>query len=140
MRRALLLGLIVAVLAMGGIGAAYAGGMGFTEVGALSLGVEEIPEIDADYIGFHLSSAYTLPVTVDGVYISLDTSIDGTNAVSVSVRAANGDSLAYYAANDVTWDEGTTYLVDLIADGADLPTADQVHYVKVVVATNSRYN
>lgn len=141
MKKIILIGVIVAVLAMSGIGAAYAAGMTFTNVGALSLGIEWIPTVNADYIGYHLSSAYTLPVTVDGVYISLNQDIGPNNAVSVSLRAADGSELCYYAANNVTWLAANTYLVNMTADSpAVLPTADQVFKVKVVVATNSQYN
>ena len=79
-------------------------------------------------------------VTVDKVYISLDKTIGPNNAVSVSLRDYDGNSLCYYAANDVDWGKDTTYLVDMLADGDTLPTADQVYFVKVVVATNSHYN
>lgn len=138
MRKALLIGLIVSVLALGGIGAAFAAGMpGFTGVGALSLGIKDIPTINPDYIGFHLSSAMSEDVVVDGVYISLDTTIAAPNAVSVSLRDAANNELAYYAANDVSWGAGTITLVNM---SGGTPTADQVFKVKVVVAQNSHYN
>lgn len=140
MRKTLLIGLVLCVVALGSMGAAFAAGLGFTGVGALSLGETWVPTVNADYIGFHLSSSYTNPVTVDGVYISLDQDIGPTDAVSVSLRAADDSELCYYAANDVTWANGTTYLVNMTADTATLPTADQVFKVKVVVATNSHYN
>lgn len=140
MKRALLVGAIVCVLAVSGIGAAFATGMGFTNVGALSLGVQNIPQINTDYVGYHLSSAYTLPVTVDKVTISLDTDLSSPNAFSVSLRASDGSELCYYAANDVTMLAANNYTYDLTADGGSLPTADQVYKVKVVAAQNSHYN
>jgi nitrogen fixation protein FixH len=139
-KKAIIIGVIICVLALSGIGSAFAAGMGFSNIGILSLGIRNVPTVAADYIGYHLSSAYTLPVTVDGVYISLDQDIGPENAVSVSLRAADGSELCYYAANDVTWDADTTYLVNMTVDAGDLPTADQVYKVKVVVATNSQYN
>jgi len=131
---------LVSIMALAGTGIAFSTGMGFTNVGGASLGIAGIPQIDTDYVGLHISSAYTLPVTVDGVYISLDTTISGSNAVSVSLRDSIGDELCYYAANDVDWDEGDTRMVDMTADGGTLPTLDQVFYVKVVVAQNGHYN
>ena len=140
MKKAILIGLIVCVLALSGIGAAFAAGMGFSNVGVLSLGIEDIPTVNADYIGYHLTSSLGAAVVVDGVYISLNQDIGPNNAVSVSLRSAGGGELCYYAANDVTWLAANTYLVSMTADGGSLPTADQVFKVKVTVATNSHYN
>jgi len=141
MRKSLLIGLIVCVLAVGGIGAAFAAGISsWDNVGVLSLGTTSVETVGVDYIGYHLNSAQYEDVVVDGVYISLDTYISGTNAVSVSLRAANGDELCYYAANNVTWLASETRLVPMITDQGNLPTANQVYKVKVVVATNSHYN
>ena len=139
MKRILSIGLIVCLLALSGIGAAFATGMNFSSVGALSLGVKNIPQINTDYVGYHLTSALGDAVVVDGVYISLDTDISGTNAVSVSLRAADGTELAAYAANDVVWNAADITLVDMLYY-TDLPTPDQVFKVKVVVAQNSEYN
>jgi hypothetical protein len=140
MKKSLLIGAIVIVLAMSGIGAAFATGMSFSNVGALSLGWGSVPQINTDYIGFHLVSAASLPVRVDGVYISLDTTIGPDNAVSVSLRNAADTELAWYAANNVSWAEGTTYLVNLTPSDSVLPGPEQVYYVKVTVATQSQYN
>lgn len=131
---------LVSIMALAGTGLAFSTGMSFSNVGGLSLGYGTVPQINTDYIGYHLNSALYAPVIVDGVYISLDTSISGTNAVSVSLRAGDGSELCYYAANDVTWDAGTTYQVPMTADGDPLPGPDQVFYVKVTVAQNSQYN
>lgn len=139
-KKAILIGVIICVLTLSGIGSAFAAGMGFTDVGALSLGITWVPEVNADYIGYHLDSAIYEPVIVDGVYISLDQDIGPDNAVSVSLRAADGSELCYYAANNVTWSAGSVYLVPMTADGGDLPSAAAVYKVKVVVATNSQYN
>jgi len=139
-KKIFLIGLIVCVLAVSGIGAAYAAGMTFGSVGILSLGTTPVTTVEADYVGFHLVSAAGQPVTVDGVYLSLDTTIGGTNAVSVSLRDVGGNSLAWYAANNVSWSEAAIQNLALTPTGSTLPTADQVYYVKVTVATNSNYN
>ena len=140
MKKAIIISLLVCVLALGSVGAAFATGMGFSNVGALSLGWASVPQIDADYIGFHLVSAASQPVRVDGVYISLDTAISPDNAVSVSLRDINDNELAWWADNDVTWAEGDTTLVSMTASDTVLPGPEQVYYVKVTVATNSQYN
>jgi len=131
--------MLIAVV-VGVLGTASTAGMNFPNVGALSLGIAPVPTINADYVGFHLQSSAGQPVYVDGVYISLDQAISPDNAVSVSLRASDGSSLAWYAANDVTWGAGDITLCSLTATGTYLPTADQVFYVKVTVATNSKYN
>ena len=134
-----MIGLIGCVLALSGIGAAFTTGMTFTSVGALSLGHQSVPQINCDYVAFRLSGAYTLPVTVDGVYLSVDT--DFANAAfSMSLRDAGDNELAYCALNSHSQTEATTRCFHMYADGAALPTADQVRYVKVTVAENGVYN
>ena len=139
MRKRLLIGVIVVVLAVGTIGAAFATGMDFTNVGALSLGYENVPQIDCDYVAFHLKSAMGDPVKVDGVYLSFDTDFS-TAAFSVSLRDAGGAELAYCALNSHTQTAATTSCFHLYADGSPLPTPDQVYAVKVTVAENGVYN
>jgi len=136
----ILVSLMLIAVVVGVMGAASTAGMGFSGVGALSLGITDVDTVDVDYLGFHLNSALYAPVIVDGVYISLDKDISPDNAVSVSVRDSTGNELAYYAHNDVTWAAADTILVPLTADGGDLPSAKAVCKVKVVVATNSHYN
>lgn len=50
--KALLIGLTVIVLALGVIGAAFATGMDFFNVGALSSGEGQIAQVNTDYVGF----------------------------------------------------------------------------------------
>ena len=149
MRKALIIGLIVCVLAVGGIGAAFATGMTFTNVGALSLGIEPVPQVDCDYVGFHLKSAQGLPVTVDGVYLRFTSSFEDA-AFSVSLRGKAWDGpydpvwndveLAYCAVNGYSQVVGTTACFLLEDDAGNLPTADQVFAVKVTVAGQGNYN
>jgi len=146
-KKALILGLIVSVLAISGIGAAFATGMGFNNVGALSLGVQAVPQINCDYVGFHLDSANAKPVCVDGVYLSFDKDFTGA-AVSVSLRSADMTELCYFAKNNYSQNAGDTKCWKLQDEGGlyiedpdnTLPTADQVFYVKVTVGENSVYN
>jgi len=139
MRRALLIGLIVSVLALAGIGAAFATGMNFSGVGALSLGSTGVPQINCDHVSFHLASAQGQPVRVDGVYLSFDQSFSNA-AFSVSLRDINGNSLAYCTLNSHGQTMGQTRCFQLMTDVGSLPTPDQVYYVKVTVAENGVYN
>ncbi len=50
--KALLIGIAVIILALGVMGAAFATGMDFSNIGALSSGKGDIEQIDTDYIGF----------------------------------------------------------------------------------------
>ena len=54
MRKSLLIGLVVCLLALGGIGAAFATGMGLSNVGALSAGGENIPQVNTTYVGYNV--------------------------------------------------------------------------------------
>ncbi len=109
--------------------------MGFSGLrGRRGPGTECIPKVNVDYIGYHLSSLHTGPVTVDGLYISFDRNIDPRNAVLVSLLGSDNTELCYYAASDVSWDARDIKLVSLTANGGSLPTADQVYYVKVALA------
>jgi hypothetical protein len=48
-RKALLIGLIVCVLALGGIGAAFATGLNFNSVGVLASGTATVPPVNVTY-------------------------------------------------------------------------------------------
>ena len=133
MRKALLIGLIVCVLAISGIGAAFATGMNFSNVGALSLGIEPVPQINCDHVAFHLGSAQGQPVVVDGVYLSFDRDFSDA-AFSVSVRDYWGGELAYCALNGHSQTEAEIRCFHLMTDSPPMPTADQVYKVKVTVA------
>jgi hypothetical protein len=147
MRKSLLIGVVLVVLALGTMGAAFATGMNFSNVGALSLGIEAVPQINCDYVGFHLNSGANTPVQVDGVYLSFDKSFTGA-AFSVSLRDYYGTELCYCAKNSYSQNAGTTSCFKLQDEGGlyienasnTLPTPDQVFYVKVTVGENSVYN
>ena len=50
--KALLISIAAVVLSLGVIGAAFATGMDFFNVGALSSGTEAITQVDTDYVGY----------------------------------------------------------------------------------------
>jgi len=147
MRKALIIGLIVCVLAVGGIGAAFATGMTFVDgsVGALSLGSGSVDKVDVDYIGYELDTGDNLSVEVDGVYISFVQDIvsqANSTVIFVSLRDVNGDELAYCVA---TVPASMTLLADdiyklPIAIGSGVADPADVAVVKVTVAENSSYS
>ena len=139
MKKVIIVSLLVCVLALGSVGAAFATGMGFSNVGALSLGISSVPQIDTDHVSFHLKSAMGQPVRVDGVYLSFNTDFSNA-AFSVSVRDSGNNELAYCALNSHSQTAAETRCFHLYADGNPLPTPDQVYYVKVTVAEGGEYN
>ena len=145
MKKALLLGVIVCVLAISGIGAAFATTMNFTNVGELSLGHELVSQVNCDFIGYELDTGMDLPVQVNGVYISFDKNIhSGTNStvIFVSLRAADWTELAYCVATvpSSTWIWADTIYKLPIAIGSAVADPELVYYVKVTVAENSSYS
>jgi len=79
--KALLSGATVIVLALGVIGAAFATGMDFSNIGALSSGIKDIPQINTDYVGF-LSNADG----IDGVVLSFDRDLTAGSTIWVTVN------------------------------------------------------
>ncbi len=155
MRRALLIGLIVTVLAVSGIGAAFATNLSFTNVGALSMGRTEVKHVNVDYIGFELdtgspgpgapASPYPPGVVVDGVYISFVEDIisagENETVIFVSLRDANWLELAYGVALlpvGETLDNATVYKFQL-ADGTRAHP-ELVEWIKVTVSEQSSYS
>ena len=144
MRKAFLIGVIVCVLAMSGIGAAFATTMEFTEVGELSLGHTGVSQVDCDYIGYELDTGFHLPVEVNGVYISFNKDLHSTvnsTIIFVSLRNASFQELAYCVA--VVPASTTLYATNVYkiqtADGT-FADPEAVYYVKVTVAENSTYS
>ena len=72
MRKSLLIGLVVCLLALGGIGAAFATGMGFSNVGALSAGGGNIPQVNTTYVGYNVKAD---GVSGEGTWYWPDTSV-----------------------------------------------------------------
>lgn len=149
MKKILIIGVVICLVALTGIGAAFATGMNFSGVNALSLGQSAVPQINCTGVVYALDSEAGSPVEVDGVQIKLDQDISNA-AVSVSLRDINGNELAYYAANGVTLpsDTWSDWLGLYDESNVQLPnnssgvgvTPDKVYYVKVTVANDSAYN
>ena len=146
MKKALLIGLLVCVLALGAIGAAFASNVTFTGVGTLALGsTPAFEDIEVDFIGYELDTGDFLPVEVDGVYISFDRNLHSPNnstVIFVSLRDANFYELAYCVATvpASTWLWANTIYKLPIAIGSAVADPQDVYYVKVTVAENSSYS
>ena len=144
MRKSILISLLVGVLALGAMGAAFATNVGFSNVGALSLGSEDVKDVDCDYIGYELDTGCDLPVQVDGVYISFTEDLHSTpnsTIIFVSLRDDEFTELAYCVAvvpACTTLDKDTIYKLRC-ADGS-FADPEAVHCVKVTVAENSSYS
>ena len=93
MRKSLLIGLVVCLLALGGIGAAFATGMGFSGVGAISSGQTGVNQANTDYIGYRLQAppgGGAIP-WVNGIWLSFDTDLRENAVIWVQTRdAADG--------------------------------------------------
>jgi len=138
-KKAILIGLIICVLAVGGIGAAFATGVGFPTIGTLAMGTGWLPNpFEVDEVGFHLDSAQYEQVRVDGVYLSFNQRITDA-AFSVSLRGENNEELCYCALNNHSQLASETRCFHLQSAGT-LPTPAQVYGVKVTVGENSVYN
>ena len=85
MRKVLLIGVIVCVLAVSGIGAAFATGMTFpANVGALSTGYAAIPQVNVDGVTWWVNNNYPTPY-VDTVTISFDRDLAANTEFGVNV-------------------------------------------------------
>ena len=122
MKRALLIGLIVCVLAVSGIGAAFATGMNFTNVGALSAGSTSIPQVNVDGIIWvvetdHPASAYWVKLSFDqdlgsDVLISVDV-LDGSNNVLRHKWVEIAGPIPEANHTSIKWDGGTVPVADI---------------------------
>jgi len=81
--KCLLTGVAVIVLALGVMGAAYAIGMDFSNVGALSVGEAELAQISTDHVGFLSSPG---GCGVDRVALSFDRDLTAGSTIWVAIN------------------------------------------------------
>ena len=95
MRKAILIGVIVCALAVGGIGAAFATGMNLTNVGALSAGTAGIPQANVDGITWWVNQGYSGATVdnpwVDAVTLSFDRNLAAGTEIGVGVFDAGSN-------------------------------------------------
>jgi hypothetical protein len=94
-KKALLIGLIVCVLAIGGIGAAFATSMSSIAVGALAVGDADLPEVYIDGVIWGVESN---DATVGFVRLSFSRDLIANTELSVKVTDGSGNTL-----NSPTW-------------------------------------
>jgi hypothetical protein len=80
-KKALLIGAAVIVLALGVVGAAFATGMDFSNVGALSSGKADVVQINTDHVGF-----LSCPAGVDRVALSFDRDLTKGSTIWVTIE------------------------------------------------------
>jgi len=86
-RKVLLIGITVIVLALGVIGAAFATGMDFLNVGALSSGKADLVQINTDDVGFLSAEDGS---GVDRVALSFDRDLTAGSTIWVTVEVHGG--------------------------------------------------
>jgi len=81
--KAIMVGILIIVLALGVMGAAYATGMDFSNVGALSSGQVELAQINTDHVGFLSSPDGS---GIDRVALSFDRDLTAGSTIWVTVN------------------------------------------------------
>ncbi len=132
MNKRILIPLMVCVLAIGTMGAAFATTMTVTGVGALSEGEEAVPTINADGVSYNLDN-YGSVTSVD---VSLDQNVATGTEIVVRLR---GDIPGDGVSGDVDVTTGKTTLTSAQAASAwiNVPvvTDDRVEYITSVRVT-----
>jgi hypothetical protein len=82
-KKALLIGVAVIVLALGGIGAAFATGMTFSNIGALSSGEAKVVQINTDHVGYLSADDGS---GVDGVVLSFTRDLTAGSTIWVTIE------------------------------------------------------
>jgi len=108
MRKSLLIGLILVVLALGAMGAAFATSMTLPGVGFLAAGHADIPQVDVDGVTWWVNNNYAPDYYVDTVSLSFTRSLAAGTEIGIAVTDSAGDPLAnlwYRLAADLPADE-----------------------------------
>ena len=140
------------VLAVSGIGAAFAGGISsWSNINVLSRGATTVPEIGVDHMGYVLSSGVMKSAALVGVTLSFDADVPAGSVIFISVRddGTPSSEVAYYAgvtAAAISHATKTTFnLYDTSNNHyppvtANFPDASAVKTIVVTVAGGSSYN
>ena len=134
MRKFLLIGVIVCVLAVGGIGAAFANNLGFgSSVGALASGTKYLPNVGVDGVTWVLESDH--PASAHWVKLSFNQDLGSDVGIGVDVLDSGGNVLRH------KWVEiaGTIAEADLTSikwDGGAVPVTD-IYGIRVVVSVET---
>jgi hypothetical protein len=128
-KKALLIGLIVCVLALGGIGAAFATSMSSIAVGALAYGEADLPEVYIDGVIWGVESD---DATVWFVKLSFNRDLIANTEISVKVTGSGGGVIwsGWFAAPQGPIAAGAYKQFNF---GVGIPIAN-VYDLKVIVA------
>lgn len=137
MKKALLIGVIVSVLALGGIGAAFATGLNFTNgVGSLSTGVGTVPQVNVTVLNWGPDDLYYNPITEEPtltrVWITFDQSLNTGTGIIVSVYDGAGTNIGNTVSN-----LPSPLLAGFVYQSPDfspLPAISQISAIRVTVA------
>jgi hypothetical protein len=156
MRKRVLIGVIVVVLALGTMGAAFATGLSSVSgINVLSRGNVNVPSIGVDYMGYVISSGCNQPAALVGVTLSFTADVPAGSVIFLSVRndSTPASEVAYYAG--VTGAllgmnaNHTFYLYDMSnhqytgpgdTNTSGFPDVSTVTKICVTVAGGSNYN
>ena len=141
MKKALLIGIILGVVAFAGIGAAYATGMGFTNVHALSGGLTGVSGVNVTEVTYSLTGSSSIGDAVVAIGLKFDTAFNGELDLSVRSGASAASELAYFAANGVNCNANQLYWFQLTLVNPAQPVSPRdVNYIGVVVNDGGTIN
>lgn len=147
MKKALFIGLMVSVLALSGIGAAFATSMDLPGVGFLAAGHKDIPEVDVDGVTWWVNNNYAPVYYVDTVSLSFTRFLSAGTEIGVAVTDDAGEPLGnfwYRLETDLPRDEsvalsfftgGGSQLEPLLG-AIDLPGIDVEDVYDIAVAVS----
>jgi len=151
-KKVILIGVIVCVLALSGIGAAFAAGISsWSNINVLSRGTVAVPTIGVDHMSYVISSGIQKPAALVGVTLSFTKDVPSGSTIFISVRddSTPSSEVAYYAGvtgTAISHATNTTfYLYDTSNNQyppvtVNFPDAVTVSKICVTVAGQSTYN
>ena len=139
MKRVIIVSLLVCVLALGSIGAAFATGMNFpTTIGALSTGTASVPQVNVTQINPGIDQWGTpigvnIPVVLDRLWLHFSPDISTIPAGCIWVAVYNASGTCVGTSTTGSW-SGTAYRADF---ATPLPQVSDVYYIRVTVSQPS---
>jgi len=136
MRKPFLIGLIVCLVAIGGIGAAFATGMNFNAgVGSLSTGIGTVPQVNVSQINWGPDDLTYDPLsdepTLTRVWLHFDQDLNQGTGIVISLYNAAGALIADTLSNlPAALAAGGTYQGPNFAIP---PAVSQIYYIRVTV-------
>ena len=133
MRKVLLIGVIVCVLAVGGIGAAFANNLGMGGVGALASGTKYLPNVNVDGVTWVVESDH--PAYAAWVKLSFDQDLGSDVGIGVDVLDSGGGVIRH-AWVEVAGPIAEADLTSVNWAGGGIPVTD-IYGIRVVVSVET---